>query len=205
MKANSLVKTIELRDDEGHVVGAKEVVTYQGLLNKAHEEGLSDVSTELIQAPDKGNGAAAIVKAVVTTEKGQFTGIGDASPDNVDLFIVPHLIRVAETRAKARAIRDAVNIGIVALEELSGEIGDLGPITKDDKGSRKRSKNNGPMTEAQRRYLFRLLAMQGLEGDEAQENLKEAFEVKDLKEVTKTQASAVIDKLLVETGGGGNA
>jgi hypothetical protein len=56
--------------------------------------------------------------AEVETSKGTFTGIGDASPSNVTRMIAPHLIRMAETRSKARALRDAVNVGVTALEEL---------------------------------------------------------------------------------------
>ena len=51
----------------------------------------------------------------------RFTGIGDASPANVSPRLVPSLIRFAETRAKARALRDATNVGMVALEELDHE------------------------------------------------------------------------------------
>ncbi|MDP9411364.1 MAG: hypothetical protein M3P70_12885, partial [Actinomycetota bacterium] len=58
----------------------------------------------------------------------RFSGIGDASPDNVGRNIAPHVIRMAETRAKARALRDAVNVGATALEELS-EGDDAPPAT----------------------------------------------------------------------------
>jgi len=110
MKAESaLIRTIEIKDRTGRVVGAKEVVTYQGLLSKAHEEGLVRVKTALLQIPAGDNGQVAIAKAEVETSKGVFEGLGDASPENVNSFIVPHLIRMAETRAKARALRDAVN------------------------------------------------------------------------------------------------
>lgn len=62
-----------------------------------------------------------LLSKVVEIAKGRFDGIGDANPENVNSFIVPHLIRMAETRAKARALRDAVNIGVVWFEELAGE------------------------------------------------------------------------------------
>ncbi len=58
---------------------------------------------------------------------GRFTGIGDASPDNVGRTIAPHIIRMAETRAKARALRDAVNIGVTALEELGEDVEEDSP------------------------------------------------------------------------------
>jgi hypothetical protein len=93
-------------------------VKYEGLLDEAHQQGLNRISTTLIQVPHQDNGNVAIVAAEVETSKGTFSGIGDAAPGNVNRMIVPHLIRMAETRAKARALRDAVNIGVTALEEL---------------------------------------------------------------------------------------
>src|SRR5829696_7303372 len=96
----------------------KRFVLYAGLLEEAHNRGLRSIETELLQVPGKENGDVAIVKAVIRTEEGKFAGIGDASPQNVNRAIAPHLIRMAETRAKARALRDAVNVGVTALEEI---------------------------------------------------------------------------------------
>jgi hypothetical protein len=93
-------------------------VLYAGLLDLAHERGLRSVTTTLVQIPSEVNGLTAICHATVETETGTFTGLGDASPENVSRMMTPHLIRMAETRAKARALRDAVNVGVTALEEL---------------------------------------------------------------------------------------
>jgi hypothetical protein len=117
----------------------KSFVLYAGLLDLAHERGLKGITTTLVQIPTALNEYTAIVHATVelrgepevinheTKEArypGQtFTGLGDANQDNVSRMMVPHLIRMAETRAKARALRDAVNVGVTALEEL-GEIAD---------------------------------------------------------------------------------
>jgi hypothetical protein len=101
----------------------KDFVLYEGLLDEAHQQGLCRISTTLIQLPHDDNGNMAVVAAEIETGKGTFSGLGDASPANVGRPIVPHILRMAETRAKARALRDAVNIGVTALEEL-GDLDD---------------------------------------------------------------------------------
>ena len=101
----------------------KTFVLYAGLLDEAHQRGLKAITTRLIQPPTPENGNVAICHATVEVEQGAFTGLGDASPGNVNRMMAPHLIRMAETRAKARALRDAVNVGVTVLEEL-GDVSD---------------------------------------------------------------------------------
>ena len=103
----------------------KQFVLYAGLLSLAHEQGLKSITTSLIQIPSEANNRVAICTATVVLEKDGvervFTGIGDAAPNNVAPAMQTCLIRMAETRAKARALRDAVNIGVAAFEELGEE------------------------------------------------------------------------------------
>lgn len=113
----------------------KRYVLYAGLLDEAHNRGLRSVETDLIQAPGQENGQTAIVKAVVRTEEGKFSGIGDASPENVGRNIAPHTIRMAETRAKARALRDAINVAVTALEELGADAEDSRPERGIERGT----------------------------------------------------------------------
>ena len=108
-------------------IGDKDFVTFTGLLDLAHRQGLKDVETELIQAPNEGNSYMAIIRARVTTERGTFSGIGDATPKNVNARIAPHIVRMAETRAVARALRLACNIGMCSVEELGGDAEDSTP------------------------------------------------------------------------------
>lgn len=103
----------------------KDFVLYAGLLDVAHQKNLCTVDVELIQNPTNENGNTAICKARVETVDGRrFADIGDANPQNCNSKVSKHLIRMASTRAKARAFRDMDNIGMTALEEL-GDLNDI--------------------------------------------------------------------------------
>ena len=213
MASEPLFRTMDIRDRSGHVVGQKQVALYKGLLAQAHAEGLTRITTRLRQIPTDENGRTAIAKAEIVTSKGTFEGIGDASPENVPPHILPHLIRMAETRAKARALRDAVNIGVVSFEELDGADDAAG---SSDPGSGASTGNgaggppkaqpaptNGPgngyqppMTESQRRYLFRILAGWGFSGEAATEYLKDKLGIDSIVSLTRFEATKLIDRLL---------
>lgn len=97
----------------------KEHPLYAGVLAEAHERGLQSIETQLIQQGDDKNNNTWIVKATVRTKDGQtFEGYGDANPRNTNPRIATALLRMAETRAKGRALRDAINCGQTMLEEL---------------------------------------------------------------------------------------
>ena len=99
--------------------GGKDAVLYAGLLAMAHEAGLTGITTQIVQLPSAENGHTCICTAEVTMCRNndymKFTGIGDADLSNVKRGLP--IIRMAETRAKARALRDAVNVGEAAFEE----------------------------------------------------------------------------------------
>ena len=99
-------------------IKGREFITFEGLLALAHQDELNLIQTELLQHPGPDNAQTAIAHAKVRTARGTFTGVGDASPDNVRQHILPHLIRMAETRAIVRALRWATNTGKAAIEEL---------------------------------------------------------------------------------------
>lgn len=99
----------------------KEYPTWPFVLNTAHEKGLKGVTCELLQIPADDNGHTAIVCATAHFPDGDWKCYGDASPRNVNSVIATALIRMAETRAKGRALRDACNIGETMKEELGND------------------------------------------------------------------------------------
>jgi hypothetical protein len=104
----------------------KEHVTFDGLIDLAHKNGLGGTETVVVQFPNEENKWTAVVKAVVTLidSTGQyrnFSGIGDANPANTNKAIALHSIRMAETRAIGRALRVALNIKGCMYEELGGD------------------------------------------------------------------------------------
>lgn len=198
--SQALTTRIPIRDRSGTVIDEKEVVTYAGLLARAHEDELRRIETTLLQAPAKENQFTAIVLAVVETSRGTFTGLGDASPDNVNRRIAPHLLRMAETRAKARALRDAVNIGTVCVEELGEWAAEDSSRPSNVQPLRQRRPSGKAMTDAQRRLLYQLIVRAGNEPEASREVLLALAGVSEVSDITVRIASRVIDQLKREVG-----
>jgi hypothetical protein len=66
--------------------------------------------------------------------------IGDANPFNCNAKVAKHLLRMASTRAKARALRDMDDIGMTCLEEL----GDLDEVIGEDASEQGKSRKPFP-------------------------------------------------------------
>jgi hypothetical protein len=120
-----------------------------------------------------------------------------------------------KNKAKCIELRtpDGKVILVLYLYEKEVVLEDSPGISADDRGEAKKEKpqprNPDPeeplMTAPQKRYLFRILADKGIEGDEALQHLKDLFQVDSLREVTKLQASKMIERLLEEAKGGEDA
>ena len=88
---------------------------FAGLLQLAHDHGLVALS-EVWTYNDAELSLAHAVALFPDDRRSE--GSGDATPSNVTKKVAPHFRRVALTRAKSRALRDALNIDLVAVEEL---------------------------------------------------------------------------------------
>ena len=93
----------------------KDFVLFEWLLNEFHENWGKSIKTEVISTNPF------IVQATVEWEKWTYQGIGDADDNNVNKLIARHKIRMAETRAIARALRWYNNIWMCSADELWGD------------------------------------------------------------------------------------
>jgi hypothetical protein len=133
-------------------IEGKDFVLYAGLLDLAHQRGLTSIEVEIVQSPSSENMQMAIVKAYAESKLGEtFSDVGDANPTNCNSKVAKHLLRMASTRAKARCLRDFTNVGMTALEEL-GDLNEvIGETSKPastglkvvKRGKNEAAKNNG--------------------------------------------------------------
>ena len=101
-------------------------IAFEQLLEEAHKrfEKLSIKTEVMVKGDSDGKkleellNSGFVVKAVVKTEKGIYTAYGDATPENTTKIVKDALLRMAETRAVARALRFATGIGKTLKEEL---------------------------------------------------------------------------------------
>lgn len=97
----------------------QDVVLVKGLLHLAHELGFRGIKTRFVQFPTKENDMTAFAETEVIDEFGRvWVDGGDANANNVGGQVKPHYPRMALTRSKGRALRDALGLGLLVDEEL---------------------------------------------------------------------------------------
>jgi hypothetical protein len=100
------------------LIQGKPFVKFAGLLQMAHERGLVALTADWTF----NDAELSLAHAVATFQDGRrFEESGDATPANTNRKVAVHFRRVALTRAKARVLRDALGIDLVAVEELAEE------------------------------------------------------------------------------------
>ena len=100
------------------LIQGKPFVKFSGLLQLAHERGLTSLSTDWTY----NDAELSLAHAVATFADGRrFEESGDARPSNVTRKVAPHFRRCALTRASARCLRLARGVDLVAVEELAEE------------------------------------------------------------------------------------
>jgi hypothetical protein len=173
-----------------------------GRLRLAHEEnGSLNISTEIIRYEEN----VAVVRALATTKKGYFNGLGMASLER-DQQIAPAILELAETRAIARSLRFAgYGVEYCSAEEVS-HLENGGLIEQDVKPSEESEKTNegeshdsqdARLTSKQLNYLKRLARDRRMTDKELRTKTMEAYK-KQPEYLSKKEASELIDELLTQ-------
>ena len=172
-------------------ISGKEHVTYDGLLDEAHSRGLIGITVEVVQQPREDNGWTTICTALASFGNGtHFSEIGDANPKNCNSKIAAHSIRMAATRAKARALRDSLNIKGAAFEELGGE--DFHPTSD----AAPKAKPQSKVSQAQLTRLYALVNSFELKPEDVKKVLMDTFKIESSKDLTVPQYDELCDLLL---------
>lgn len=170
----------------------RKVVTFAQLLSQAKRGGFRGVRTEIVQLPTEANRNTAVFRATVTmldsVGEMHFDGTGEATPANVKPAMVTCLPRIAETRAIVRALKLAVGVGDVAMEELS-DYDDTAAVPIPVR--RRTSDLNGPISSDQIKAVKNLCAAKKLDPEKEARTLAQV----SLENLSAAQAGELIADL----------
>lgn len=168
-----------------------------GRLRLAHDENKSlSIETRVVHY----NEESAVIQALVRTEKGTFTGLGNASVKR-DRVLSNAILELAETRAIARALRFAgYGVEYTGFEEV-GENKNIEFDEEQREGSEQK-KSEGA-TKAQISTIFSIAKSLNISNDELRELIQDKTGKSFSKDLSKRDATRIIN-LLKERETGGN-
>ncbi|HWR61285.1 MAG TPA: hypothetical protein VN580_06705 [Clostridia bacterium] len=160
-----------------------------GRLRLAHDENKSlSIETTVVQYSEE----ATVIQASVRTEKGTFTGLGNASVKR-DRVLSNAILELAETRAIARALRFA-GYGV----EYTGfeEVGDgKNTATEEQLPAEAQGKERPGATKAQISTIFLIAKNLNISNDELRELIQDKTGKSFSKDLSKNDASRIISFL----------
>jgi hypothetical protein len=160
-----------------------------GRLRLAHDENKSlSIETSVVQYGEE----ATVIQASVRTEKGTFTGLGNASVKR-DRVLSNAILELAETRAIARALRFA-GYGV----EYTGfeEVGDGKSASPQEHISEEEAPKKGEgATKAQISTIFSIAKNLNISNDELRELIQDKTGKSFSKDLSKSDASQIISFL----------
>ena len=152
-------------------------------------------------------------------ERGTYTGIGDACPDNVGRQLAGATLRMSETRAINRALRCYLHTGLCTLEELPDIRGEAQPEPAPEPAAEAAEVMSEIIEEAQQKLATKqqlgMLHAIARELDEAQGRERtsealhahlrgvaaDAYGVESTLDMTSIQASELIERLTITLDG----
>ena len=100
----------------------KDCILYNGLLALAHaDERFGHIQAYITQYPSVENKQVCFARAEIYSKDGKLIGMeeADASAANCGKMTAASFPRMACTRAKGRALRDFLNVGLVTADEIN--------------------------------------------------------------------------------------
>ena len=104
--------------DEKYIIDikGKKFVTFNGLLDLAHEKGLVSLKVQELSVDwDK---KSAFCIAACKIGEVCVTCVGSGTQDNCGSMVAGHFVEMSQTRAFARCLRTILNVDMVAVDEL---------------------------------------------------------------------------------------
>ena len=177
------------RNEELVKVQGKIYPVVGGRLRLAHDENKSlSIETSVVQYSED----STVIQASIRTEKGTFTGLGNASAKR-DRVLSNAILELAETRAIARALRFAgYGVEYTGYEEV-GEGKNTAaedPLLKDEE-----QKKPEGATKAQINTIFSIAKSLNMSNDELRELIQDKTGKSFSKDLSKRDASQVINAL----------
>lgn len=181
----------ELTSNEKWEEGQKEYPYLRGLKRLAHihRGGLLSIESKVVKVPNIGTSGAkgetpdciaAVTVGLRFRDGTHFEASADASYKAHKAPFNKHLVATAESKAQARAIRQALNISQVAKEEM---------------GSEEDATNNGPITDVQIEGIKKIAKRNKLSQGDVLKLIKREDLNGDISQLTHAEGIAALKKV----------